>query len=237
MKTSKVLVAVIGLALFCAGCSDKSSVKPGSTRESSAPSESAAPPASRYQSFDQVPGPVLTFDPVTDDTGLKLKVKAMKAEWLPEFNAVPAPAGHHFLVVYVAATPEAKDRGFAGLRLRELNVRYVDPSLPGGSSKSCPFEVGAPVAENKYCYRPSKQLDTESVPLTSDWEHKARWIERRAGMPFAAGEAYASVGMYAVPDSVTGLDTFELCGTGGKPALVGAEPPGPCVKLEVPPRT
>ena len=235
MGTARTLVRAgamatsIGLALLCAGCGGG---KTGSSAGSSQPSAAESTPAlSRYQTFDQVPGPTLTYTPMTGG-GLKLDVKPMKAEWTAQFQTTPADPDKHFLVVYMAATPTAKDRGFESLTLRGVNVRYRDPHV---SLQNCPFQSNAPMGVANYCYQPTTMPYSEMVPLASDWEHMEAWDPGApgSGTNFAPGQAYAGIGVFAIPDNQPG--GFELCGWEmGDPR--SNEPPGPCVKLDTPPR-
>jgi hypothetical protein len=240
MGTARTLVRAgamatsIGLALLCAGCGGG---KTGSSAESSQQSAQSAPEStaaqSRYQTFDQVPGPTLTYTPTTETgTGLKLDVKPMKAEWTAQFVTKPADPGKHFLVVYMAATPTAKDRGFESLTLREVNVRYRDPHV---SLQSCPPAAPyAPMFVLNYCYRPSVIPKSAMVALASDWEHMVAWDPVSLGTNLTPGQAYAGIGVFAIPDNAP--NSFELCGYEEHPDAPRGAQPGPCIKLDTPPR-
>jgi hypothetical protein len=223
----------IGLALLCAGCGGG---KTGSSAESSQPSapESMPPAPTRFQTFDQVPGPTLTYSQLTESgAALKLDVKPIKAEWTAQYESKPADPDKHFLVVYMAVTPNAKDRGFESLNLADVNVRY---SAPGGPSlQSCPWELNAPKFVRNYCYKPSTIPRAELLALDSDWEHTT-WDEALRGTNLAPGLPYAGIGVFAIPDNSP--NGFELCGyeRGNTQVALSDKPPGPCVKLDTPPR-
>jgi hypothetical protein len=241
MGTARTLVRAgamatsIGLALLCAGCGGG---KTGSSAGSSRPSGfESTPTLSRFQTFGQVPGPMLTFTPMTESgAGLKLDVKPMKVEWTAQFQSTPADQDKHFLVVYMAVTPTAKDRGFEGLTLADVNVRYSDPHGP--SLQSCPWESNAPKFVRDYCYKQSTMPKSEMVPLASDWEHMEAWDPGAPGSStnLAPGQAYAGIGVYAIPDNSP--NSFDLCGweRGNTEVALSGKPPGPCVKLDTPPR-
>ncbi|QWF77091.1 hypothetical protein [Amycolatopsis sp. CA-230715] len=229
MPPRALITAAACLVLLCAACKpDSDAGSTGST--GAAPGDTSSTEStegkSRYTAFDQVPGPVLTWAPMTEQgRGERLDVKAMTAAVQPEFQVDTPGPGKKFLVVYVAVTP-ADGPGFPKLNLQELNIRY-----PNASASTCSIEALAPQLVTGYCYRPSKPARYELVPLDSDWEHKDPWIPNTLNTPVEMGKGYASVGTFPIPDTVTG--PFELCGTGAKVTQEGPEPPGPCVPLNL----
>lgn len=229
-----VLALSIGLTTSCGGGGDGEAdppLVPPLSEQSGAP----ASPSPVPQSFDQLPGPALVYAPWTKGgRKLTLEIKALKTEWVAQFGTTPAPAGEHFLVVHMAATPTAPDRGFENMDLSEINVRYAQPGL---DSEACPFDIGkSPGRVADHCYKSNIAPKAVLVGLTDDWKTKDYWPENPLGHDLAPGEVVVGVGVYPIRDDAKPTRGFDLCGTGVYGAGNDGRPPGPCVPLETPDR-
>lgn len=126
------------LLLALAGCSDSGDAdSDGSASQETSQAESSPSEAGpTYTAFDDLPGEELLYvEQGAAPVGLRMK--AVDTVWQTELAGEIADAGAHYLVVYVAVTGEADDRGVSDAWLNyfdfQIDFATVDSACAGTS--------------------------------------------------------------------------------------------------------
>lgn len=150
MSMRAIHALTAGLLLVLAGCSAGSDTggdtggdeSTGSTSQAeSSPSESGP----TYTAFDDFPGDELLYvEQGVSPVGMRLKV--VDTAWQTELAGHIADPGAHYLVVYVAVTGEADDRGVGDAWLNYFDFQLSLPTVEGVCAPSSvdPYGVCVP---------------------------------------------------------------------------------------------
>ena len=137
MSVRSISALTAGLLLMLAGCTDSGDVDPGGSTSQQEPSPTASGPT--YTAFADFPGEELLYvEQGVVPVGLRLK--AVDTVWQTELAGEIADADAHYLVVYVAATGEADDRGVADAWLNYFDFELV---FPAGDSACAAANIDA----------------------------------------------------------------------------------------------
>lgn len=204
-----VLAAGLMLAAGCGGSDDAAD-------PASSPSHHPTHTEPKYSTFDQFPGKGLKR--VVELAGqLGIRVKAVDSMWTPEFAGQSAEGGKHYLVVYVAVTPEEADRGTQHVNLRSLSLHVKKPSgCDAAGDGFCSFDAFpvsqlATVADNQW--------------RTYQWEYNELHFD-----DVEKGQTLIGAAAFNLSDEVNG--TYQLCGRADKFSMYGTD--WPCVPMPQP---
>lgn len=216
-RLAALSVLAAGL-LLTAGCG-------GGDANSKPPSESSPVPKHtepKYSTYEEFPGQGLKR--VVELAGtLGVKVKAVDSMWTAEFAGRSAEAGRHFLVVYVAVTPEEADRGTQHVSLRGSIALHITNSSqcdddPGSSTHGQSCSVDA-FPTSQLAMVPDKQWRTYG------WEYnELEYADVEKGQTLIGAAAFD------IKDDVNG--TYKLCGRAEKYANSGSG--YPCAPMPQP---
>lgn len=189
-----------GLMMVIAGCGGSGDASPDSSSQASA-KPTYTPP--KYTNFDGFPGKELPH--VRGDSGLAplgVRVKAVDSKWTPELLGESADIGEHYLAVYVAVTPEEKDRGTQHVNLSPLLLR---------DNTKCPMNITN--RNGKFCeWSASPYSELKSDVPDGRWRTMYWTYDQLAFDDIAAGETRIGLAGFKVPDDDKG--PFELCAPG-----------------------
>lgn len=179
-------------------------------------------------SFEQVKGQELKY---TTTGGFSVLAKPLGSQWLAQFGDEVADPGTKFLVVYVAHTPELKDRGVNGFKFgTDMDLRFQPAN--GGCEYSNQVRV-----KNVLNCAVTNKVTLESKSLSDPSWPSASWRSGEyTGTDLSAGVSYVGALAFPVPDETEVTGGFRLC---AKEDEFGAgEESDPCVPLaDVPPRS
>ncbi|HZE38381.1 MAG TPA: hypothetical protein VE172_06165 [Stackebrandtia sp.] len=215
IRKLSVLALACLVALTACKSADGSSSGGG---DSNASSSSGGP---TYTKFEDFKGKELLFNDTAEAVGMKLKV--IDAAWKPEIAGKSAQTGSHFLVAYVAATPEVDDRAAADA--------FLNPTSLGMRTKGGNCEY----PDRGYCYgTPTPTTMLESVADNEWFDHK--WQEALySGGRLEAKETMIGAIALTVSDDEKDL-SWELCASTRDSDGQGVSVPelSPCVKVPTP---
>jgi hypothetical protein len=137
MSVRSISALTMGLLLVLAGCSDSGDVDSGGSTSQQESSPTASGPT--FTAFADFPGEELLYvEQGVVPVGLRLK--AVETVWQTELAGEIADADAHYLVIYVAVTGEADDRGVADAWLNYFDFELV---FAAGDSACAPASVDA----------------------------------------------------------------------------------------------
>jgi hypothetical protein len=200
---SRLLPVVAVIALSLAGCSgDDNPLGTGLGPTSGAqPSSGTAKDEPNVKYADFTGGEVI-YQTVHQPVGARMK--PIETVWAAEFGGKPAPSGQHFLVVYVAVTPEAADRGATEVLLADLKIRY-QPKADECSSQTMTIDG------KKHCFH-ATAFRSDLAELPEGAWHDREWTDTFAGgTDMDKGATMVGVATFAVADTIDALDGYELC--------------------------
>lgn len=199
LRSAALPALAAGVLVLTAACGGS-----GDTASQASPRPTHTPP--KISTFDQFPGKELKqFREISSKVGVR--VKAIDSMWTPEFLGKSAEPGRHYLAVYAAVTPEAKDRGAQEVRLKDLTLRL---------NAACPKSDGGPDTSNgdeNYCSYDA-YLYSQLVSGIPDGRWRtANWTYSEIHSDdVAAGETRIGVVGFSLPDDAHG--TFQICAPG-----------------------
>jgi len=128
MSMRSISALTAGLLLALTGCNDSGDIDSEGTTSQPEPSSSASGPT--YTAFADFPGEELLYvEQGVVPVGLRLK--AVDTVWQTELADHIADADAHYMVIYVAVTGEADDRGVADAWLNYFDFELVFPAGDG----------------------------------------------------------------------------------------------------------
>ena len=131
------------LLLALAGCSDSGDAdSDGSASQETSQAESSPSEAGpTYTAFDDLPGEELLYvEQGAAPVGLRMK--AVDTVWQTELAGEIADAGAHYLVVYVAVTGEADDRGVSDAWLNYFDFQIDFATVDSACAGNCRILAG-----------------------------------------------------------------------------------------------
>jgi hypothetical protein len=189
--------------LLTAGCGGSGGSGDASSGASSQASAKPTYTPPKYTNFDGFPGKELKH--FRGDQGLAplgVRVKGIDSKWTPELLGKSADIGEHYLAVYVAVTPEEKDRGTQHVTLDGLLLR---------DNAKCPMDITN--HNGKYCeWAASPYSELKSDVADGRWRTMYWTYNQLSFDDVAAGETRIGVAGFKIPDDDKG--PFELCATG-----------------------
>lgn len=222
---SRLLPAVAVIALSLAGCSGDTDSPLGTgsgAQPSSGVDAETTKPAANVKYGDFSGGEVI-YQVARQPVGTRMK--PIETAWAAEFAGKPAPSGQHFLVVYVAATPELPDRGAAKVLLADLKIRYQPK---GGACAAQTITIDG----KKTCFH-ATAFRSDLAELPDGAWHDRKWTDTFAsGTDIDKGATMVGVATFAVADSLDALDGYELCAP--RPDSLGQNDKFPCTALPAP---
>ncbi|RRS01308.1 hypothetical protein [Glycomyces terrestris] len=136
MSIRSISFLTAGLLLALTGCGGDDT---GATGSSSQPESSPSASGPTYTAFADFPGEELLYvEQGVVPVGLRLK--PVDTAWQTELAGEIADADAHYLVIYVAATGEADDRGVADAWLNYFDFQLV---FPEGEMPCAPASIDA----------------------------------------------------------------------------------------------
>jgi len=195
MSMRSISALTAGLLLALTGCNDSGDIDSEGATSQPEPSPSASGPT--YTAFADFPGEELLYvEQGVSPVGLRLK--AVDAVWQTELADHIADADAHYLVIYVAVTGEADDRGVADAWLNYFDFQL---DFPAGD--------GACAADSTDAYGDCVPNPITSLEQVADDE----WRDHMWG----SADAFGRVDLPAGATMIGGLafqilDTAELSG-------------------------
>jgi hypothetical protein len=201
MSIRSISALAAGLLLVLAGCDDGGDTDSGA---SASPQESSASESGPvYTAFDDFPGEELLYaEQGVAPVGLRLK--AVDTVWQTELADDIADAGAHYLVVYVAVTGEADDRGVAGAWLNYFDFELV---LADGAC--------SPANTDPYGSCTADPITRIEQVADGEWRDY-RWSSADAAgrVDLAAGATMIGALAFQIPDDAVPSTDMEFCATG-----------------------
>jgi hypothetical protein len=205
-----------GLMLLTAGCGGGSGGGAEHQSEKTVAHPTHTEP--KYSTFDQFPGPELKH--VVELGGrLGIRVKAVDSMWTPEFAGKSAEAGQHYLVVYVAAVPEEKDRGTQHVSLASLALRVSHHTGDCGQMEA-----------TTQCVRTAFPYSQLAQVADNQWRSYAWEYNELDYQDLTMGVTMIGAVAFPLPDDVNG--TYKICGRADKLDMYGTD--WPCVAMPQP---
>ncbi|MQM24235.1 hypothetical protein [Glycomyces albidus] len=144
MPVRSISVLTAGLLLALTGCAGGGDTD--STGSASQPESSPSTSGPSFTAFADFPGEELLYvEQGVVPVGLRLK--AVDTAWQTELAGEIAEVGAHYLVIYVAVTGEADDRGVAGAWFNYFDFELVFPTVDSACAPSSVDAYGACVAK------------------------------------------------------------------------------------------
>lgn len=218
-RLAALSVLAAGLMMLTAGCGGSGDAASGS---GSSPEQHPTHTEPKYSTYDQFPGKGLKR--VVELSGtLGVKMKPVDSMWTPEFAGQSAEGGHHYLVVYVAVTPEEADRGTQHVSLRDTVALHIT------HSSQCDDDLGSPTHEQSCSVDayPTSQLAmvADNQWRTYGWEYNELDYTN-----VEKGQTLIGAAAFDIKDDVNGV--YQLCGRADKLANSGSG--YPCVPMPQP---
>ena len=206
MRVRTIAALALGLVLALTGCSGGKGRLSPATGADGGGAESSAPGlfGPKYTPFAEFPGEELLYVSIGEPIGLRLK--AVDEAWQVELADRTARVGRHYLVVYVAVTGEAADRGVsrAYLNFQDIRLRF---------SGTEPCEQQHKDTDGQCYYGPDAPTAVQPV-ADGEWR-TAMWNPSSSTRPDipAGGTMIGALG-FALPDTVQLPAALTLCAMG-----------------------
>lgn len=203
MSVRSISALTAGLLLMLAGCTDSGDVDSGGSTSQQESSPTASGPT--YTAFADFPGEELLYvEQGVVPVGLRLK--AVDTVWQTELAGEIADAGAHYLVIYVAVTGEADDRGVADAWLNYFDFQLALPAVDGVCA-------GFSVDAYGNCV-PSAITGIEQV-ADGEWrDHQWGSADSSGQVDLPVGATMISALAFQIMDDAELSDDMEFCASG-----------------------
>lgn len=207
MSMRSISAITVGLLLALTGCTDSGGTDSAesNSQQDSQQESSPSPSGPTYTAFADFPGEELLYvEQEVVPVGLRLK--AVDTVWQTELADHIADAGAHYMVIYVAVTGEADDRGVADAWLNYFDFKLDFPAVDG----AC-----APEGTDAYG-------DCVASPITSlEQVADDEWRDHRWGSADVFGRVNLDAGAtmigglaFQIMDDADLSGDLQLCATG-----------------------
>lgn len=214
---SAALSVLAAGVLLTAGCGGGDASPESSSASTPLPTHTEP----KYSTYDQFPGKGLKR--VVELGGaLGVKVKPVDAMWTPEFAGQSAEGGRHYLVVYVAVTPEEADRGTQHVSLRGSVALHIK----GGDCTDSPTGT----EEEQPCYVEAYPTSQLTMVADNQWRSYAWEYNELEYTDVEKGQTLIGAAAFDVKDDVNG--TYQLCGRSEK--FANGATGYPCIPIPQP---
>ncbi|SDD70586.1 hypothetical protein [Glycomyces harbinensis] len=205
MSARSIAALAAALLLTLTGCADSGGADTDSGESTSQEESSPSTSGPTYTAFADFPGEELLYvEQGVVPVGLRLK--AVDTVWQTELAGQIADADAHYLVVYVAVTGEADDRGVADAWFNYFDFELVFPA--GGD---------ACAAANVDAYGNCTPNPVTSIESVADGE----WRDHMWGSADAFGRVDLPAGAtmigglaFQIPDAAELSGDMEFCASG-----------------------
>ncbi|HZE38964.1 MAG TPA: hypothetical protein VE172_09155 [Stackebrandtia sp.] len=226
MSIRAVSAVSLALVLLLAGCKSNDDGSSAGGDNASGSSDSSKP---KYTDFKDFPGDELSYSEGGTLQPVPLRLKVVDSQWSTELGDHSAKVGSHYLVLYIAATSGADDRGAQHVG---LNVQYTGVKFKADNPSDCEYGQG----DDGCTYASSEVSDLDKKVEDNTWRDHLWIVNQYSYVDIAPKETLIGALAIEVSDKITGVSDVQFCAASPTKGTQMYPETFPCMSLNKQPK-